>query len=181
MAEFGIQIEPQFGFDYSTLRDLALECEILGFNSMWLSDHLFLDARSQERNCLDCWTTLAALAAPAKLIVAAAAASAAVDLGLASLPDDPPPQAASAQLAISMLRLEARARTSGLWRNGTEFMAGPVVVGRCTGSTSAAERGACRFCGVRSRELDDSRAVRRKAAHPAGKLREIGQVGRRAL
>ncbi|MCH7621761.1 MAG: TIGR03560 family F420-dependent LLM class oxidoreductase [Chloroflexi bacterium] len=63
MAEFGIQIEPQFGFDYSTLRDLALECEILGFNSMWLSDHLFLDARSQERNCLDCWTTLAALAA----------------------------------------------------------------------------------------------------------------------
>ncbi len=63
MAEFGIQIEPQFGFDYSTIRDLALECQTLGFNSMWLSDHLFLDARSQERNCLDCWTTLAALAA----------------------------------------------------------------------------------------------------------------------
>lgn len=136
-----------------------------------------LAARSAE----GALASLAALAAPAKLIVAAAAASAAVDLGLASLPDDPPPQAASAQLAISMLRLEARARTSGLWRNGTEFMAGPVVVGRCTGSTSAAERGACRFCGVRSRELDDSRAVRRKAAHPAGKLREIGQVGRRAL
>ena len=63
MAQFGIQIEPQFGFDYSTLKDLALECESVGFNSMWLSDHLFLDARSQERNCLDCWTTLAALAA----------------------------------------------------------------------------------------------------------------------
>lgn len=63
MAKFGIQIEPQFGFDYSTLKDLALECESVGFNSMWLSDHLFLDARSQERNCLDCWTTLAALAA----------------------------------------------------------------------------------------------------------------------
>lgn len=63
MVQFGIQIEPQFGFDYSTIRDLAFQCEASGFDSIWLSDHLFLDSSSQNRNCLDCWTTLAALAA----------------------------------------------------------------------------------------------------------------------
>ena len=63
MADFGLQIEPQFGFTYAEIRDLALECEELGFRSLWLSDHLFLNASSQDRNCLDCWTVLAALAA----------------------------------------------------------------------------------------------------------------------
>ncbi|PKB67166.1 MAG: hypothetical protein BZY82_04060 [SAR202 cluster bacterium Io17-Chloro-G3] len=63
MVQFGIQIEPQFGFDYNTIRELAFQCEASGFDSIWLSDHLFLDSNSQDRNCLDCWTTLAALAA----------------------------------------------------------------------------------------------------------------------
>ena len=63
MADFGLQIEPQFGFTYAEIKDLALECEELGFRSLWLSDHLLLNTSSQDRNCLDCWTALAALAA----------------------------------------------------------------------------------------------------------------------
>ena len=62
MVQFGLQIEPQFGFTYPQIRDLAHLCEDVGFNSIWCSDHLFLDNHSQERNCCECWTTLAALA-----------------------------------------------------------------------------------------------------------------------
>ena len=49
MAQFGLQIEPQFGFSYAEIRDLARLCESTGFNSLWCSDHLFLDERSEER------------------------------------------------------------------------------------------------------------------------------------
>ena len=62
MVEFGLQIEPQFGFDYDQIRDLAHLCEDVGFSSIWCSDHLFLDGRSQERDCWEAWTTLTALA-----------------------------------------------------------------------------------------------------------------------
>ncbi len=62
MAQFGLQIEPQFGFSYTEIRDLAHLCESAGFNSLWCSDHLFLDERSEERDCWECWTALAGLA-----------------------------------------------------------------------------------------------------------------------
>ena len=62
MAQIGIQIEPQFGFTYGDIRDLALLSESAGFNSLWCSDHFFLDANSEERNSWDCWTALAGLA-----------------------------------------------------------------------------------------------------------------------
>jgi F420-dependent oxidoreductase-like protein len=60
--DFGIQIEPQFGFKYEQIREIALEAERLGFESIWLSDHFFLTKESIGTNCLECWTTLAALA-----------------------------------------------------------------------------------------------------------------------
>ena len=60
--DFGIQIEPQFGFKYEGIREIALEAERLGFESIWLSDHFFLTKESLGTNCLECWTTLAALA-----------------------------------------------------------------------------------------------------------------------
>lgn len=62
MMRFGIQIEPQFGFSYQEVASLAKEAERLGFDAMWMSDHLFWDARSEQRNCLDAWTLLTALA-----------------------------------------------------------------------------------------------------------------------
>ncbi len=62
MTRFGIQIEPQFGFTYQEVVSLAQDAERLGFTSMWLSDHLFWDEHSEQRNCLDAWALLPALA-----------------------------------------------------------------------------------------------------------------------
>ncbi|UCE13995.1 MAG: LLM class F420-dependent oxidoreductase [Candidatus Heimdallarchaeota archaeon] len=59
---FGIQIEPQLGFDYSTVEKIALNAEKIGYDSIWSSDHFFLDNKSEEKNCMEAWTLLAALA-----------------------------------------------------------------------------------------------------------------------
>ncbi|MFX1512175.1 MAG: LLM class F420-dependent oxidoreductase [Promethearchaeota archaeon] len=61
-VKFGIQIEPQLGFDYTSVEQIALEGEKAGYDSIWSSDHFFLDDKSEERNCMECWTLLAALA-----------------------------------------------------------------------------------------------------------------------
>ena len=63
MTRFGIQIEPQFGFSYNEVADLAKEAERIGFDAMWVSDHLFWDAHSEQRNCMDAWTLLTAFTA----------------------------------------------------------------------------------------------------------------------
>jgi alkanesulfonate monooxygenase SsuD/methylene tetrahydromethanopterin reductase-like flavin-dependent oxidoreductase (luciferase family) len=60
--DFGIQIEPQFGFTYDDIRKNALEAESLGFESLWVSDHFFLTKENIGTNCLECYTTLTALA-----------------------------------------------------------------------------------------------------------------------
>ncbi len=60
--KFGIQIEPQLGFDYASVEQIALEGEKVGYDSIWSSDHFFLDDKSEERNCMECWALLAALA-----------------------------------------------------------------------------------------------------------------------
>ena len=59
---FGIQIEPQFGFTYDEVANIAKEAERLGFYGLWVSDHLFWDSRAEQRNCLEAWTLLTALA-----------------------------------------------------------------------------------------------------------------------
>jgi probable F420-dependent oxidoreductase len=58
---FGIQIEPQFGFTYDDVKQIALDAEQLGAEAMWVSDHLFLNADSAKTDCLEAWTLLAAL------------------------------------------------------------------------------------------------------------------------
>lgn len=63
MTRFGIQIEPQFGFTFNEVADLAKEAERLEFTALWASDHLLWDAKSERRNCLDAWALLPALAA----------------------------------------------------------------------------------------------------------------------
>jgi F420-dependent oxidoreductase-like protein len=44
---------------FDRFQDVALECERLGYDSVWLDDHLMFEKRS----ILECWTTLAALSA----------------------------------------------------------------------------------------------------------------------
>ena len=43
---------------FSQIRDVALECERLGYDSVWLDDHLMFENHS----ILECWTTLSTLA-----------------------------------------------------------------------------------------------------------------------
>jgi len=42
---------------FSRVRDVVLECERLGYDCVWLDDHLMF----QNRPILECWTALAAL------------------------------------------------------------------------------------------------------------------------
>ena len=61
-VDFGVQIEPQYGFTYEHIREVAAEAERLGFESIWVSDHFFMTEDSLDINCLECWTVLTALA-----------------------------------------------------------------------------------------------------------------------
>ena len=70
-VRFGLQI-PSFSFPkhpdenvFAVARDIAGEAEGLGFDSLWLMDHMFqIPVVAPETDPLpDCWTTLAALAA----------------------------------------------------------------------------------------------------------------------
>ena len=60
--KFGIQIEPQFGFKYDNIKEIALQGEKLGFTSIWSSDHFFYGPNPEVTDCLEAWTLLSALA-----------------------------------------------------------------------------------------------------------------------
>lgn len=62
MIRFGIQIEPQFGFSFHDVVDIARIAEQTGCHALWSSDHLLWDDHSEQRNCLEAWTLLTALA-----------------------------------------------------------------------------------------------------------------------
>jgi F420-dependent oxidoreductase-like protein len=57
----GLFIEPQFGFPYDVIRELALDAEAMGFSHLWVSDHFFFRADEAQTHCLEAWTLLAAL------------------------------------------------------------------------------------------------------------------------
>jgi 4-hydroxybenzoate adenylyltransferase len=58
----GIRV-PQYGTTWPTLRDAALRAERLGFDGLWLNDHLQSPGRLKSEPTFDALTTLAALAA----------------------------------------------------------------------------------------------------------------------
>lgn len=60
--DLGVQIEPQFGFSYESVRDIARDAQRAGFTRLWVSDHFFLQKDSVATDCLEAWTLLAALA-----------------------------------------------------------------------------------------------------------------------
>jgi F420-dependent oxidoreductase-like protein len=62
LIDYGLQIEPQYGYTYSHIRDAAQRAEHAGFESIWLSDHFLIRPDAADVNCLEAWTTLAALA-----------------------------------------------------------------------------------------------------------------------
>ena len=62
MIRFGVQIEPQYGFTFDDVVRIARTAEATGYHTLWSSDHLLWDAQSEQRNCLEAWTLLTALA-----------------------------------------------------------------------------------------------------------------------
>lgn len=66
MADFGLQIEPAFGFEYEEVLELANDLRPNGFGSIWASDHFMLNSGDPDRNCMEEWTLLTAIAAEVK-------------------------------------------------------------------------------------------------------------------
>ncbi|HEV2010204.1 MAG TPA: LLM class flavin-dependent oxidoreductase [Candidatus Limnocylindria bacterium] len=66
--DLGIQIEPQFGYSYADIVAIGRAGEQAGFTRLWLSDHLFASPDAFRTDCLEAWTTLAALARDLKTI-----------------------------------------------------------------------------------------------------------------
>jgi F420-dependent oxidoreductase-like protein len=61
--KLGVIVSPAAGWSYSQLQDLARAAEKSGFASFWVSDHFFGGpGGTPDRNCLEAWTLLAALA-----------------------------------------------------------------------------------------------------------------------
>lgn len=60
--DIGVQLEPQFGFSYDAIRDIARAAHAAGFTRVWVSDHLLLTKDAVATDCLEAWTVLAGLA-----------------------------------------------------------------------------------------------------------------------
>jgi alkanesulfonate monooxygenase SsuD/methylene tetrahydromethanopterin reductase-like flavin-dependent oxidoreductase (luciferase family) len=61
MTEFGIQIEPQFGFSLDEVERIAEVGIANGFSTLWFSDHFMLDADAVDKVLLDPWLLMTAL------------------------------------------------------------------------------------------------------------------------
>lgn len=66
MTDFGLQIEPAFGFEYADVLKLAESLRPNGFGSIWASDHFMLNSGDPDRNCMEAWTLLTALSVAVK-------------------------------------------------------------------------------------------------------------------
>ena len=64
--DFGIQIEPQYGFTYDQISEIARAAEKNGYESIWVSDHFLMTPEAVDTNALECYTTLTALARDTK-------------------------------------------------------------------------------------------------------------------
>ncbi len=60
--KIGTIVSPAAGWKYAELSELAREAERAGNESFWVSDHLFGGEGFPDRDCLEAWTLLAALA-----------------------------------------------------------------------------------------------------------------------
>jgi F420-dependent oxidoreductase-like protein len=58
---FGTMV-PQFGNNYRICREVAHTAEVLGYDSLWIADHLFGIPGPGDDPFLECWTLLTAMA-----------------------------------------------------------------------------------------------------------------------
>jgi alkanesulfonate monooxygenase SsuD/methylene tetrahydromethanopterin reductase-like flavin-dependent oxidoreductase (luciferase family) len=68
MAKVGIMIEGQEGLNWDRWHLICHDAEALGFDSLRRSDHLFSVMGAVERDCVECWTSLAMAAEWTKTI-----------------------------------------------------------------------------------------------------------------
>jgi alkanesulfonate monooxygenase SsuD/methylene tetrahydromethanopterin reductase-like flavin-dependent oxidoreductase (luciferase family) len=68
MAKIGVMIEGQEGLNWDRWRLICHDAEALGFDSLRRSDHLFSVMGVVERDCIECWTSLAMAAEWTKTI-----------------------------------------------------------------------------------------------------------------
>jgi len=59
MAKVGIMIEGQEGLNWERWRRICHDADTLGFDSLRRSDHLVSLMDAPERDCIECWTSLA--------------------------------------------------------------------------------------------------------------------------
>ena len=59
--EFGVQIEPQFGFEYEDISNIGKISLENGFKTLWFSDHFMLDAEATDKVLLDPWLVMTAI------------------------------------------------------------------------------------------------------------------------
>ena len=55
---FGMQLEPQFGYTKEDTDKLADVVEKSRFDTIWVSDHMFLDTESQGKSAFDALTLM---------------------------------------------------------------------------------------------------------------------------
>jgi alkanesulfonate monooxygenase SsuD/methylene tetrahydromethanopterin reductase-like flavin-dependent oxidoreductase (luciferase family) len=58
---YGIQIEPQFGYDFADITQIADIALKNGFSTLWFSDHFMLDKEATDRVLLEPWLLMTAL------------------------------------------------------------------------------------------------------------------------
>ncbi len=59
--DFGVQIEPQFGYTFNDITHITNTALKNGFSNLWFSDHFMLDTEPTNRVLLDPWLLMAAL------------------------------------------------------------------------------------------------------------------------
>ncbi len=66
--DLGVIVSPAAGFSYDELLGVARATEQKGLESFWVSDHFFGGEGFPDRDCLEAWTLLAALARDTKRV-----------------------------------------------------------------------------------------------------------------
>jgi alkanesulfonate monooxygenase SsuD/methylene tetrahydromethanopterin reductase-like flavin-dependent oxidoreductase (luciferase family) len=61
IMEFGVQIEPQFGYTLDDVVNITNDALKNGFSTLWFSDHFMLDKESTDRILLEPWLLMTAL------------------------------------------------------------------------------------------------------------------------
>lgn len=67
-VRLAILVSPAAGWTYDEIRDLARDAEAGGLPTFWVSDHFFGGEGFPDRNCLEAWSLLAALARDTRTI-----------------------------------------------------------------------------------------------------------------